>query len=526
MSVKLKILISIIMFSILGLSSIYAYLSVTFNTFSNNTAQKSLTMLSESIFQTLSQGMLSGDPSVVEKISHDASEIEGILVLKVIPSQKVKELFGITKNFEKDDLVKAVFATAQGKTIETDGNHHLLRMIRPLVVEEKCLMCHTNARVGDTLGVMDLTLSLDDNDAEIAATQMTLLSVLFVVCVLFIAITLTFFSKEVINPLLNLRLRIEELVDGDKDLTRRIPIKNENEFGAASHAVNDFVEMVQETVNEVKSLGSENSVIADTISTATQDISDSIDVSGKIVMETTQKSQSIKQLLDRSVNVAQETQNNILEVNEGLVEAKVSLGELVQEVDSFMVVEADLSDQLNHLKEDADQVKDVLGVIKDIAEQTNLLALNAAIEAARAGEHGRGFAVVADEVRKLAERTQKSLSEIEISVSTIVQSINDVGDKMNANAKNMEKLTGISNEVENRITHTSIEMERSVEVAKESYTDSLEMVENTDWIINKIAEINTHSNANKESVGRIQADANKLISVAHSLQSRIEEFKS
>ncbi len=209
-----------------------------------------------------------------------------------------------------------------------------------------------------------------------------------------------------------------------------------------------------------------------------------------------------------------------------MIIAKDSLGGLVNQVSEYMQIETELSHKLLDLKNDADQVKSVLGVIKDIAEQTNLLALNAAIEAARAGEHGRGFAVVADEVRKLAERTQKSLTEIEMSVGTIVQSINDVSDQMDHNAANMEKLTGISNDVEEKIQETSEQMERSLEVAKVSLKDSIKMVEETEWIISKIQEINTISNENHECVGKIDKDSEHLTKVASSLQERINEFKS
>ncbi|MDD5157976.1 methyl-accepting chemotaxis protein [Sulfurimonas sp.] len=140
--------------------------------------------------------------------------------------------------------------------------------------------------------------------------------------------------------------------------------------------------------------------------------------------------------------------------------------------------------------------------------------------------HGRGFAVVADEVRKLAERTQKSLVEIDISVSTIVQSINDVSDKMHINAQNIENLTNISSDVEDKINTTSNAITYSTKVAKESTEDSLQMSEQINEIIIDISKIETLSTANGVSAKSIESDLKQLVEVASSLQSTINEFKS
>ena len=230
--------------------------------------------------------------------------------------------------------------------------------------------------------------------------------------------------------------------------------------------------------------------------------------------------------MSESIAISEKTQQNISIANKELISAKIVLSSLVSEVDGYIETENSMSSQLILLSSDAEQVKNVLSVIKDIADQTNLLALNAAIEAARAGEQGRGFAVVADEVRKLAERTQKSLTEIEISVSTIVQAINDVSDKIGKNATNMNELTRISNEVEIKISTTSLEMERAVDVAQKAYHDSVEVVENIEWIINKISQISHVSESNQKNSEQIQNDSGQLLAVAHSLQSSINEFKS
>ena len=525
-TVKSKVIFSTLVLAALSLGAIYSYLSVTFHDFSNATAKRSLDMLSQSIFQTLTQSMLAGDPKVVAQSIEHAKGIDGITDITIERSKAVDELFGAHGSSSDDLLIKKIFETKKSEIVESDKSGHTIRLLQPLVAEDKCLSCHTNVESGDILGIMDLVISLEKNDKGIAKTQNVLLIALGIAVVIFVVILNIFFGKEVLLPLNELRIRIAELVSGDKDLTKRLEIRKKDEFSQAASAVNNFVSMVQETINEVKLLGKQNEMIASTITQATQNILTGVEKERLIVEATTQKSHSIKQILSTAMTISEQTQRNISNSNDELLSAKDALDRLVSEVEGYIETENDTSSRLIGLRQDAQQVKSVLGVIKDIADQTNLLALNAAIEAARAGEHGRGFAVVADEVRKLAERTQKSLTEIEVNVGTIVQSINDVSDTISENAMNMNGLTTISLEVESKISTTSQEMKNSVLVAKKSYIDSIEMVENIEWIIDKISQINDVSKSNQKSVENIEGDSEKLLNVAQSLQARINEFKS
>ncbi|MDD5716777.1 MAG: methyl-accepting chemotaxis protein [Sulfuricurvum sp.] len=317
-----------------------------------------------------------------------------------------------------------------------------------------------------------------------------------------------------------------KIVAQNRDFTYNTAIKGDDELAHMSQKVNDLVNVLRQAFQGIRSASSENLSVSAELSATTLSIGKAAEEEARIVMQTTTASDKMKEAMKASAIEAQTVRNKAIGTRENLQEAQSALHNTIEQLSLAVQMEGEINDRLNSLSQEASQVKQVLTVIADIADQTNLLALNAAIEAARAGEHGRGFAVVADEVRKLAERTQKSLVETNATVNIIVQSINDITDQMNHNTQRIESLVEASSEV-NHHTENAVEaLVDTVSAIEKLSNDTQTNATTTESIIRQIGTINELSTSNARSVEEIAAAAEHLHQMTEQLTAQISVFRT
>jgi methyl-accepting chemotaxis protein len=358
-----------------------------------------------------------------------------------------------------------------------DKEKNVLRYMRPITLTQECMMCHGTEKdypegkgydplgikmegwaVGEQRGAFEILADLKPMQAAITSTILETGVLGTVIIGILIVLIYTLVKRLAIIPVRNIKDSLHRIASGD--LTVTLDTHSTDDIGQTitqmNAMTNSFSKMISSITSSAKNVVSSVAVLKDrSVQTAEGAKNQSLQAS-QIATAAEEMSQTITDIA-KNASVASETSAEAMEIaNKG---KEVADG-AVNTVNGVYTSTVELASMVERLNNRVGEIGDIVTVIKDIADQTNLLALNAAIEAARAGEQGRGFAVVADEVRKLAERTIKATAEISEKISAVQTESDQTTRSMEEASGQVTKATDYIRDVGDSLNHIVVAVER------------------------------------------------------------------
>ena len=350
-------------------------------------------------------------------------------------------------------------------------------------------------------------------------------AVFMVIGIITIIIMMQLLLRYLMQPMNRLNDAIKDIAQGEGDLTRRLTVENDDEFGDLSHSFNIFIEKIQHSIEQVKESTEQldtaiESLVSQTHSSLSMydDQSKRTDSVAAAINQFSATSMDISNNAESASQLAKNADEHSTQNQEALSHSVTTIHQLSANMEKAQQT-------INSLNTHTASIGQVLEVIKGVSEQTNLLALNAAIEAARAGEAGRGFAVVADEVRQLAHRTQQSTQEIEDTVSQLQKGSNLAVELMKTSLQDSEKSVQQADAVGNLMSHV-IQAIKQINDANHSVASATDeqnqVVKLLDTDIQTISALSIQGKANLNDTLN---ECTKLKQQFSALENMVQKFK-
>lgn len=346
---------------------------------------------------------------------------------------------------------------------------------------------------------------------------------LFITCALFGSAVVV--VNGIKSSLLNIIRSLKDLAKEDGDLTVRIETKSKDELGDLAFWFNSFMEKLQGVVKEIVNTALPLSSLARDLNQLTEDTNRTISIQRQAAEQAKYAVDDMSTSVIAEASSANEASSAANDSNIAADRGQQTVGITVNNIRQLATNVQEASQVILKLETDANQVGAVLDVIKGIAEQTNLLALNAAIEAARAGEQGRGFAVVADEVRTLASRTQKSTEEIQKTIEQLQSAARSAVQKMQQSTVQADQSVLSANQAGDSLQAITTSIRRIREMNQHIAVATEEQQGMASTIVNHVQEIVRHTEHSSQSSGHIAKASRELANLAQNLENIARLFR-
>ncbi|MCX8027317.1 MAG: methyl-accepting chemotaxis protein [Thermodesulfovibrionales bacterium] len=354
-------------------------------------------------------------------------------------------------------------------------------------------------------------------------TIMTISIVLTVICILLAIVFTSIIVRSIRKPVEEIQSVMQKISQGD--LTANIKAMSKDELGVIMSSIADAITSIKNLIGESKTISASLASSSDELSATTEEISRNLKSQTERATQIASSAEEMNQtVIDIAKNASKIAESATISANKATQGKEMTL-KTSDEIRTIEKAAEKLSGIIRDLGERSKQIGEIVVVIKDIADQTNLLALNAAIEAARAGEQGRGFAVVADEVRKLAERTGKSTDEIANMVTNIQREVEIAQRSMDDAIQKVNSGVNLSTESAGLLTDILSSVNELQSMIQQIASATEEMSAVTEHITQDISSIAEGSKEISRAVEQSAETASEIAKLGANLQTEIGRFR-